>query len=221
MFKKYFMPFMAPEGTGGAGEGTDGATQQNNQQTDSGGKNGSHSQVQQPPAFDYDKLADIIAGKQSVTEDTILKNYFKQQGLSKEEADLAMQSFKTQKAQKQPDVNGMQTQLAQYKETAQKAVLEKEAMMEAVALGIDAKTIPYVLKLADFSSVFGQDGKVNQDSLKKAINKVLEDLPQLKPVPEDNRGFQIGSGENVNDAGGSSRSNRTAVTATKRWNRFN
>lgn len=31
---------------------------------------------QQTPSFDYDKLASLITGKQSVTEDTVLKSYF-------------------------------------------------------------------------------------------------------------------------------------------------
>ena len=33
------------------------------------------------PTFDYDKLASLINGKQSVAEDTVLKSYFKEQGL--------------------------------------------------------------------------------------------------------------------------------------------
>lgn len=37
------------------------------------------------PTFDYDKLANLINGKQSVTEDTVLKSYFKEQGLSADE----------------------------------------------------------------------------------------------------------------------------------------
>ena len=39
----------------------------------------------QTPQFDYEKLAGLIAGKQSVTEESVLKGYFKQQGLSKEQ----------------------------------------------------------------------------------------------------------------------------------------
>ncbi len=137
----------------GAGEGT---KQQTGQQT-------------QPFEFDYEKLASIVNGKQSVTEDTVLKNYFKQQGLSQEEATQAMQQFKEQKAE-----------------------VEKAAILEAVGLGLDEKTIPYVLKMADLSNVTEQDGKVNAENLKNAINKVLEDVPQLKPVQELQRGFQIG-----------------------------
>ena len=32
------------------------------------------------PAFDYEKLASIVAGKQAVTENTVVKSYLSQQG---------------------------------------------------------------------------------------------------------------------------------------------
>ena len=147
------------------------------------------------PAFDYDKLASIIAGKQTATEDSVLKGYFKQQGLSKEEADQAIAAFKAQKAQNQPDVNAMQTQLASLQTEATRARVESAATMAAVGLGLDTKTIPYVLKLADLSQVVGQDGKINDETLKNALNKVLEDVPALKVQPQASTGFvQIGAG---------------------------
>lgn len=55
------------------------------------------------PAFDYDKLASLITGKQSVTEDTVLKSYFKEQGLSADEMKEAIGAFKKQKAENTPD----------------------------------------------------------------------------------------------------------------------
>ena len=68
---------------------------------------------QSVPAFDYDKLANLIAGKQSVTEESVLKGYFKQQGLSKEQMEQAITAFKQQQADKQPDVAGMQNQITE------------------------------------------------------------------------------------------------------------
>lgn len=184
MIKRNLLPmrlqFFA-EGDGASGQGDP-----NNQQTQQQNQQGT------PPAFDYDKLASIIAGKQTVTEDTILKNYFKQQGLSQEEATQAMQAFKAEKAKNNPDVTAIQTQLTQAQALAEKAEIERLATVEAVGLGIDVKTLPYVLKMADLSSVKGQDGKVNQEAVKTALNKVLEDVPQLKPVTGAGQGFQIG-----------------------------
>ena len=45
-------------------------------------------------------------------------------------------------------------------------MIDSAATMAAVSLGIDAKTIPYVLKMADLSQVMGQDGKINDEALK-------------------------------------------------------
>lgn len=107
----------------------------------------------------------------------------------------AIAAFKHQKAASQPDVNALQTQVTgQAQAMAQQAMLEKEATLTAISLGLDAKTIPYVLKMADLSQVTGQDGKINDESLKNAINKVLEDVPALKPQAAGTTGFiQVGA----------------------------
>lgn len=190
MRKSMFLPmrlqFFADADTGASGGGTgagEGAQ---------GGAAGAGQSAAGSPAFDYDKLAGLINGKQAVTEDTILKSYFKQQGLSQEEMNQAINAFKAEKAKNNPDVTAIQSQLAQMQAVAEKAEIEKAATLEAVGLGIDAKTLPYVLKMADLSNVKGQDGKVNQEAIKNALNKVLEDVPQLKPVATSNQGFQIG-----------------------------
>ena len=62
-------------------------------------------------------------------------------------------------------------------------------------MGVDVKTAPYVIKMADLSSVLGQDGKINQEIVKAAISKVLEDIPGLKPSQAQAGGFvQVGTG---------------------------
>ena len=193
------------------GTGTDGGGEPNNQQ---GGQN-NQTQGQQSNntagQFDYEKLANLISGKQSVTEDMVLRNYFKNQGLSQEEAAQAMSQFKEQKAKNTPDVNAIQTELAQANEVIKKAAIEKEATMQALALGIDIKTIPYILKLAELGSAMGEDGKVNTETVKNALNKVLEDVPQLKPVvSEGTTGFRIG---NPNQDNNNNTNNEDALKA--------
>ncbi len=150
---------------------------------------------QQGPQIDYAKIQQMLEGTLAAKEDTALKAYFKQQGLSQEEAEQAMAAFKSQKAAQQPDINALQTQAAQAQAAAQKAQVENAAILTAVGLGLDAKTIPYVLKMADLGATMGQDGKVNEEALKSAINKVLEDVPALKPQPDGSKGFvQVGTG---------------------------
>jgi hypothetical protein len=138
--------------------------------------------TQTAPAFDYEKLASIIQGKQTVTEDTVLKSYFKQQGLSQEEATQAINQFKTQKAQNTPDVAALQTQVAQAQAQARQYQIENAAQLAALELGIDVKGIPFLLKAADLSGAVGQDGTINADAVKEALNKVLEAFPGIKPA---------------------------------------
>ena len=169
---------------------TNGQTQQTNTQPQQAG---TQSTVQQP-AFDYEKLAGIIAGKQTVAEEQVLKGYFKQQGLSKEEAEQAIADFKQQQAANKPDVTALQNAANVANQKAAAALLESKATLAAVQLGIDVKTIPYVLKMADLSQVIGQDGNVNEETLKNALNKVLEDIPALKPQVAQAGGFmQVGA----------------------------
>lgn len=191
---------------------------------DNGGNGGAQNplanQQNQTPTFDYEKLAGIIAGKQSVAEDTVLKNYFKQQGLSEDDMKQAISAFKQQKAESQPDVNAMQQQLNVAMQQAQQAVIEKEAYLLSGELGIDLKTMPYLMKMADLSAVTTADGKVDQDKLKEALNKVLEAVPQLKPQADTQQnGFRtIGAGPQQQSA---QKPNEPASVPTKRWNRWN
>ena len=162
-----------------------------------GGQNQQQTQTQTgqqaSPAIDYAKIQQMLEGTLAAKEDTALKAYFKQQGLSQEEVEQAIAAFKQQKAASQPDVAALQQQATQAQALAQQAQMQAAATMAAVSLGIDAKTIPYVLKMADLSQVMGQDGKINDEALKAALNKVLEDVPALKPQAPGTTGFiQVG-----------------------------
>ncbi len=197
--------------------------QQNNQQQTNQQTQQNNQQQAQTPEIDYEKLSQLIAGKQTVAEDSVLKGYFKQQGLSKEEMDQAIAAFKQQKAANQPDIQAIQNQAAQAQREAQNAIVERDAMMLSGELGIDIKTMPYILKMADLSQVIGGDGKVDQDKLKEALNKVLEDVPQLKPQQDAQQsGFrQIGVGQQQGAGQPGVAQQTQKAVPTKRWNRWN
>ena len=168
--------------------------------------------------IDYEKIQQMLDGTLKAKEDVALKSYFKQQGLSQEEVEQAISTFKAEKSKNTPDVAALQNQVEQERATAQRAQIEKDAIMTAISIGLDAKTIPYVLKLADLTSVMDKDGKINEEAVKTAINKVLEDMPQLKPVSAENKGFQIGGSGQQNQQQNNVNQN---TVPTKRWNRFN
>lgn len=150
-----------------------------------------------PPAsnnveVDYDRIQKMLEGTLNAKEDTALKAYFEKQGLSQDEVKQAIATFKEQKAANQPDVNALQQQVTLAQQQAQQALIEKGAYLLSGELGIDLKTMPYLMKLADLSAVV-TDGKVDQDKLKEALNKVLEDVPQLKQQAPQATGFRIGA----------------------------
>lgn len=184
----------APGGaSGGAGTGGQAAA------SGGGGSSaaaGQQFQTQQAaaPQIDYAKIQQMLEGTLAAKEDTALKAYFKQQALSQEEAEQAMATFKAEKAKNQPDVGAIQTQLTQAQALAQQAQLQSAATLAAVSLGVDAKTIPYVLKLADLGQAIGQDGKISDEAVTNALKKVLEDVPALKPQAGGSTGFiQVGA----------------------------
>lgn len=213
MFIKRFMPLFDSEGGGGTGGSgsSEGGT----------GSEGAASQKEGKEfTFDYNKLADIITGKQTATENSVLKGYFKEQGLSKEEAEQAIAEFKKQKADSQPDVAKLQQDAQTAQQTALKAQIENKALLMHSELGIDLDTVPYVLKLADTSKVI-VDGAINDENLKEALNKVLEDVPQLKNQQEQSaQGFrQVGAAQQ--QVTGQEGTTQAKPVPTKRWNRFN
>lgn len=163
-----------------------------------------HVVIENPTAgninFDYDKLASILDGKQKVTEEKVLKGYFKEQGLTDDEMKQAIKMFKDDKASREPDVDGLNRQIADAQSETAKAVerammaeTKVEAMTMAAELGVEQKTIPYLMKMADLSSVI-VDGQIDQDKLKESLNAVLSDVPQLKVSAEEKpNGFKVGA----------------------------
>lgn len=152
------------------------------------------------PQIDYDKIASILDGKMKVTEDSVLKGYFKQQGLTGDEMTQAIDMFKKDKASRQPDVNALNqtiadkdTEIAKANNRALMAETKVEAMTMANELGVEQKVVPYLLKMADLSSVI-KDGQIDQDKLKESLSAVISDIPQLKKTADEKgNGFKIGA----------------------------
>lgn len=168
-------------------------------------------------AFDYDKLASLITGKQSVTEDTVLKSYFKEQGLSADEMKQAIGAFKEQKAKNTPDFAKMQSDVENADKAKLIAEVNQSATLEAVKQGVDIASIPYVLKMADFSAV-STDGKINTEKLTEAVKKVLDDIPALKKTADNSAGVQKIGGDGNGTSDGTK---PNSSVPTKKWNRFN
>lgn len=199
---------------GGDGNGDQNAGSNNNGQAgQQGGQNN-----QQAAGIDYDKIQSMLDTATAKKENAVLKSYFQQQGLSEEEVSQAIATFKQNKQQQNANAN-LQNEVTTAQKDAEQARIELAATQVAMTLGINAKTLPYVLKMADFSKAKGTDGKISEDNVKAALEQVLKDVPALKPSTENNEGFQIGAGQQNN--GQQSSAGNNVNVPTKRWNRFN
>lgn len=180
----------------GAGEGAD------------GGGNEPGAQVQQPQ-IDYEKMAEATDKRTSQTTDNLLKGYLKQQGLTGEELNKAVNSFKQQKAQEE-------TQKAQEHEQDKLRIKELEAQILnsnidttlstlAAAEGVSPDKVPFLAKLIDRDGLADEKGNIIEDKVKEALEAIIKVFPDFKGnVQQNNNGFQqIGStgsnGEQVPD----------------------
>ena len=151
----------------------------------------------QTVSIDYDKIAKIVEGKQAAAEESVLKGYFKQQGMTGEEMSEAIKMFKADKAAKTPDVNALNAQIEEANKRAVKAEVNSKALSLSAELGVEINKMPYLIKMADMGEVIS-DGQVDGEKLKEALNAVLKELPELKQSKEEadgnaNGGFRIGA----------------------------
>ena len=184
-FMPLFLQLFADEGNG---EGT--------QATQNGVQNNSQGSTQ-TSVIDYEKIQWMIDSRNAKTEESVLKSYFQSQGLSAEEMNQAIKTFKTQKEENNKqqviDNNALKDQLATANKATLQSNIEKEAIMQALELGIDTKNIPYVSKLADFSKVVDEQGNINNELIKTALQQVLDDVPALKTKSENAADLKVGA----------------------------
>lgn len=211
--------------TAGTNGGATGANMQQGVNTPQGNLNTQNGTVSQNgQAFsgvDYDKIQSMLDTATAKKENAVLKSYFQQQGLTEEEVSRAISDFKEtkqkQSAQQASDSNELKQKVADAEKLAKTAQVELEATRIAMTLGVDAKTMPYLLKMADFDTAWDKDGKLSAENVKAALEKVLKDVPALKPDRAEQTGFQIGAGRD----GGSREGAVQNSVPQKRWNRFN
>lgn len=156
--------------TGGEGSGGSGSAGA------SGGQNGS--------SIDYEQLADVISRRTSGTEDKVLQGYFKQQGLSSEQAAEAIRQYKESQKQKRDDeanrVRNMEQENARLKLQIQNADIDKEITSLAAKEGVSAEKMPFLLKMVGRDGIIGQDGKLQSDKAKESLEAVLKAFPEFK-----------------------------------------
>ena len=161
---------------------------------------------QQPATPNYDEIfskLDAILDKRS---EGLAKSALKDNGIEENEIADIVKAYREQKQTKANEqaaaLSEAQTTIANLqKQIADKAV-EDALAAAALELGVDAKQMPYVTRLASRDGVLGADGAPDVEKVKAAINQVLEDVPALKASANEQRGF-VPIGSKTGDGAGS------------------
>lgn len=176
------------------------ANSNQNAQNTTGQNNNANQPNNNSNGIDYNKIQEIIEGRNAKTEDSVLKAYFQKQGLSPEEMESAINAFKTQKANQanaqNKELTDTQASLQKVQLENQRLKIEKKAYDFVDDLNVDNKTMPYLLKMADFNNCIGKDGNVLEDTLKAALQKVVDDVPGLKKQVQGVIGITVGADTN-------------------------
>lgn len=152
----------------------------------------------QTQAPNYDEIfakLDAILDKRS---DGLAKSALKDNGGEESEIADIVKAYREQKQAKADEsanalATAQQTIADLQKQISDKAI-DDALSTGAIDLGIDIKSIPYVARLVDRATVLGADGNPDAAKVKEAIEKVLADVPALKPSATANAGFQpVGS----------------------------
>ena len=163
-----------------------------------GGDTGAQAgaQVTATQQIDYDKLAEVVSKRSAGTEDKVLQGYFKQQGLTPEQASEAMNQYKQAQATKQQEeaqrIQTMQQENAQLKARILNSQIDAKVAELAGTLGVQAE---------DRANATKEDGTLNDDNIKTAIETVLKAFPDFKSTTQAG-GFQQIGGGNQGTAGG-------------------
>lgn len=176
------------------------ANSNQNAQNTTGQNNNANQPNNNSNGIDYNKIQEIIEGRNAKTEDSVLKAFFQKQGLSPEEMESAINAFKTQKANQanaqNKELTDTQASLQKVQLENQRLKIEKKAYDFVDDLNVDNKTMPYLLKMADFNNCIGKDGNVLEDTLKAALQKVVDDVPGLKKQVQGVVGITVGADTN-------------------------
>ena len=152
-----------------AGNTNNNANSNQNAQNITGQNNNANQPNNNSNAIDYNKIQEMIDGRNAKTEDSVLKSYFQKQGLSEEEMESAINAFKTQKANQanaqNKELSDAQASLQKIQLENQRLKIEKKAYDFVEDLNIDNKTMPYLLKMADLNNCTDKDACASESSL--------------------------------------------------------
>lgn len=133
------------------------------------------------PEIDYNKLADIISKGKEAKEDAILKSFYQQLGMSKEEVGEAVKDYKAKQASKineeKQNIENLRNELNSLKSTLKNERLNNTVNSISKELGLDEKALKAVKKLCDFDTLTKDE--VDSAKIKETFVNTLREYPGL------------------------------------------
>ena len=163
------------------GEGDEGTS------TTTGGDSGT--------GIDYARIESIVNKRTANTADSVLKGVLKQYGLTGEELEQAVSSFKQQKAaaeaQKDADYANATSRVKELEAQILNSNIDKTLTTLASTEGVSVDKIPFLLKLVERKDIADDKGNIVEDKAKEALKAVLTAFPDFKgTTQQQNNGFQ-------------------------------
>lgn len=150
--------------------------------------------------IDYGKLEEIINKGINQKENSILKSYFTQQGLSEDEMSEAINSYKANKKNAETkntkefedltnNYNSLQKQFNQER-------LNNSLTLALMERNLSREQIPFILKMVEVDGILNDKNEVNQEKLNENIENVFKAFPSLIKKEENKNFVQIGTSNN-------------------------
>lgn len=164
-------------------------------------------EVNEEKKVDYDaifgKLDAILDKRTDGLAKSALKDNMKDNGIEESEIADIVKAYRQQKQTKadeqKQNLDNAQKTIAELQKQIADRDINDALTSEILDSGIDAKTLPYALKLCN-RDVLGEDGKPNSEKVKAEIAKVLSDFPMLKLASQGGKGFvPVGADETDSD----------------------
>jgi len=152
--------------------------------------------------IDYNKIEDMFNKRMSSQENSFLRGYLKEQGLTGDELNQAVSTYKQQKEQAALQAKQEQENMKLENARLKAEILNNQidAKLTALASGenVSADKLPFLAKLIDRNGVVDDKGQIIEEKLKEAMNNVLKAFPDFKGTGNAaSTGFQqIGGASN-------------------------
>lgn len=149
------------------------------------------------PKIDDDQLEAMLNKGRNQKDNSILKSYYEQQGMTEDEVKSAISEYKAnKKAQTEQQKKAYDDALGEIEELKAQILqsnINTKATNIGLDMGVDKNVVGYLIKIADLSKAVNEKNEISEEAIKNAFEEVLKNVPALKSSVNSNTGFKVGA----------------------------